>query len=398
MVNGPDLSDPTTVRTPTQTVLREATDKRLFTEVIQRGRVTRAELATTTGISKPTVSEAVRRLTGNGLLDATGLQETGRRGRTGTFYELGSGAGWVLAVELDQSGVQARSADLAGRVLRYYEQPPGAAGDTEALADALRAAVHDAIDTTGTGQGPLRSVAVSMASPVDPATHEVITLPDSPFPEGMASPADTLTGIVHAPVLVDNDVNLAALAEHRAGGAAGARSFAYFYVGAGLGLGLYIDGHLIRGAHGLAGEIGYLPGAPSGPGTLAAELAASGFGRPDAPFTDVSAVIRLLDRARADDDRDARRALEVLSGILARAIASVSAVVDPELILLGGPVGSHRALLEPVRDALGAISPSRTRLDHGTLGALAPLHGATHLAVEHARAAAIRQPASVGPP
>ena len=66
--------------------------------------------------------------------------------------------------------------------------------------------------------------------------------------------------LVHpAPVLVDNDVNLAALAEHRAGNAAGRLASPYVYVGAGRGLGLYIGDQLIRGAHGLAGEIGFLP-------------------------------------------------------------------------------------------------------------------------------------------
>jgi predicted NBD/HSP70 family sugar kinase len=362
-----------------QSVLREATDARLFGEVVARGRVTRAELATSTGISKPTVSESVRRLVESGLLAATGPQETGRRGRVGTFYELGAAAGWVLAVEVDQAGVLASSADLAGRPLREHRRPPGDAGDTQALTVALRAVVSEAVESAG--DGPLRAIAISMASPVHPTTHEVIAMPDAPFPEGLMSPVDALSDLVRAPVLVDNDVNLAALAEHRAGAAVGAASFAYVYVGAGLGLGLYVGDQLIRGAHGLAGEIGYLPGSAAS-GTLAAELAANGFGRSDAPSTDVPAVIRLLDDSSP-------QALDLLGKAVARAVASVNAVVDPELVLLGGPVGTHPALLPAVRVALDAISPSPTRLAHGTLGSLAPLHGATHLALEHARAAAV---------
>lgn len=358
-----------------QAVLREATDRRLLDEVVSRGRVTRAELAATTGLSKPTVSEAVRRLTENGLLEATGAQETGRRGRVGTFYELGPSAGWVLAIEVGQSGVRAWSADLAGEVLRDHERPAGASGDTSAVVAALRSVVSDAVAEAG--NGILRAVAVSMANPVDPETHGVIAVPESPFPEGLMSPADVLADQVTAPVLVDNDVNLAALAEQRSGGAAGASSFAYVYVGAGLGVGLYIGDRLVRGAHGLAGEIGYLPG--SGASTLAAELA-EGFGRTDAPSNDVEATLRLLDRGDAE-------ALGKLGRAVARAVASIIALVDPELVLLGGPVGCHPALLGPVRDAL---SPSPTRLDHGTLGTRASLHGATHLALEHARTAAVR--------
>jgi DNA-binding Lrp family transcriptional regulator len=303
-----------------QQVLREATDRRLLDETIRQGRTTRAELANATGYSRPTVSEAVRRLVGGGLLDATGLKETGRRGRIGTFYSLGARAGWVLALSIDQSGIRLRAADLAGRTLHAEQRPPSSPGDVEG-------------------------------------------------------------DLVAAPVLVDNDVNLAALAEHRTGRAAGASSFAYVYVGAGLGVGLYLGDQLIRGAHGLAGEVGYLPGVASG--TLAGDLAAGGLGRSDAPSTDVQAVLALLDK---EDDQ----ALDVLAEGVGRAIVSVAAVVDPSLILLGGPVGTHPALLPRVKAMIAAAFPGPTRVDRGTQGADAPLNGALHLAVEHALAAAIR--------
>lgn len=370
--------------TSPQAVLREATDKRLWEEVISQGKVTRAELAASTGLSKPTVSESVRRLVDGALLNATGRKETGHRGRVGTFYELGATAGWVLAIELDQSGVLAHSANLAGQPLHRHEHSPGAAGDTRALTTALRSVAREAVATAGNHHGPLRAVAVSVANPVHPGTHEVVPLPDSPFPEGLLSPADVLGDLVPAPVLVDNDVNLAALAELRTGAAAGAASFAYVYVGAGLGLGLYLGGQVVRGAHGLAGEIGYLPG--SGDRTLAGELVAAGFGRPDAPSNNVAAILRLVDGPQRF------RVVSVLSRAIARSIASVNAVVDPALVLLGGPVGTHPALLPAVRETLSAISPIPTRLDYGTLGALAPLHGATQLALDHARAAAVRTP------
>jgi predicted NBD/HSP70 family sugar kinase len=110
------------------------------------------------------------------------------------------------------------------------------------------------------------------------------------------------------------------------------------------------------------------------------------------PSNDVSAVLALLDRCVQKGqgaDQGERRALQVLSDAVARAIASVNAVVDPELVLLGGSVGSHPALLPPVGDALATISPAPIRLAYGTLGSQAPLHGATQLALDHARATAI---------
>lgn len=359
-----------------QTVLRQATDLALLQETIRQGRTTRVDLAAATGYSRPTVSEAVRRLVAAGRLDATGLKETGKRGRVGTFYALGATAGRVLAVEIDQAGVQIRAADLAGRTLTEQRRAPTAPGDTGSLIASLRAGVRETAD----GEGPLRAVGVSIANPVDPVSHDTVPLAGTPFPEGLLNPATLIADLVPAPVLVDNDVNLAALAEHRLGRAAGAASFAYVYVGAGLGVGLYIGNRLIRGAHGLAGEIGYLPGAASG--TLAADLAAAGFGRPDAPSTDVAAVLALLEAAD-------EAALERLAAGVGRAIVSVAAVVDPELVLLGGPVGTHPALLPRVRTLVADAFPGPTRVDRGALGADAPLHGALQLAVEHARTAAV---------
>ncbi|PRY22881.1 ROK family transcriptional regulator [Pseudosporangium ferrugineum] len=364
----------TQARALPQTVLREATDRRLLDETIRQGRTTRAELADVTGYSRPTVSEAVRRLVGSGLLDATGLKETGRRGRVGTFYSLGARAGWVLGLELDQSGVHARSADLAGRTLGDLRRPPTPPGDRDALVAGVRAAVGA---VTG-GEGPLRAVAVSIANPVDPLTHQTVPLAGTPFPEGLLSPGEMIGDLLPAPILVDNDVNLAALAEHRTGRAAGAPSFAYVYVGAGLGVGLYLGDQLIRGAHGLAGEIGYLPGVNAP--TLAGDLASRGLARSDAPSNDVAALLRALD----DGDE---RILTVLADAVGRAIISVAAVVDPALVLLGGPVGTHPALLPRVR--AGLAFPGPLEVEHGTLGTEAALTGALHLAVEHARAAAV---------
>ena len=346
-----------------QTALREVTDRTLLAETIRQGRTTRAELADATGYSRPTVSEAVRRLVSAGLLDPAGPKETGRRGRIGTFYSLGARAGWVLGLQVDQSGVHWQAADLAGAALSSGSRPPAAD-----LSASLRAAV-----TSATGGGPLRAVGVSIANPVDPATHDTVPLDGTPFPEGLVNPAAMIADLVTAPVLVDNDVNLAALAEHRA---AGAGSFAYVYIGAGLGVGLYIEGNLIRGAHGLAGEIGYLPGKTAP--TLAADLTG-----PDSAANDVASLLAALDAA----DPQA----EQLAQTVARAVTSVAAVVDPELVLLGGPVGTHPALLPRVRELVATTFPGRTRIDHGSLGAHAPLQGALHLATARALATAVEK-------
>ena len=518
-----------------QAVLRAATDRRLLDETIRRGQTTRAELAALTGYSRPTVSEAVRRMVAQGLLDASGLQETGKRGRVGTFYSLGARAGWVLGLEISQTGVRARATDLAGTILHEDANPPTSPGNVAELTTSVRSLVIRLAATSGTtlstppttaplppppspapsptspapsadsrapsptspapstdswapaptspapssasldsssnapspgasprrtspppppagprpstvpppslpgsppsspsapprgtsssspsapprgtspspptsssagypwaarvpgssiagqaadpgragfavGRGPFRAIGVSIANPVDPATQSVVALHGTPFPEGLLSPEQMLADLTDAPILADNDVNLAALAEHRLGRAAGESSFAYVYLGAGMGVGLYIGHQLIRGAHGLAGEIGYLPGIVSP--TLSGDLRAGGFDRNDAPHVDVNAVLALL-------DQPSETAIRQLAEALSRAIVSVAAVVDPALFLLGGPVGTHPSLLPKVRELI--TFPGPTRLEHGALGADASLTGALQLALEYARAAA----------
>jgi predicted NBD/HSP70 family sugar kinase len=217
----------------------------------------------------------------------------------------------------------------------------------------------------GGAPGTLRAVAMSVANSVRPSTGEFIA---------------------GAPLLIDNDVNLAALAERHARPASEVSSFAYVYVGAGLGLALYVGDQLIRGAHGLAGEIGHLPAAVGNGqyATLAEALARQGFGGPVAPSIDVPGALETAGRAQAGNSA-AITAIRELGTTIGHAIAAACAITDPELVLLGGPIGSHPALREPVRAAAARFAPARVGIAAGSAGESASLQGALHLALGHGR-------------
>jgi predicted NBD/HSP70 family sugar kinase len=339
---------------PRLKMLRELTDRAVLDDVFSHGRVTRVELSDRTGISRPTISESVRRLEAAGLLTATGSRETGQRGRIATFYELGADTGYVIALELNQFGVHAMACDLRQTALAERRAELG--GDLSAKVRAAIAGVE--------APGPLRAVAISVANPVDPATREVIPLPGSPFPEGFIR----LDDVIDAPLMVDNDVNWAALAERRAGAARRASSFAYVHVGAGIGMSLYLGDQLVRGAHGLAGEIGYLKVGDSDV-TLTDALLRQGFGTP--PAIDVPTVL-------AGDKRG-------FGTVIGRAVASACTVFDPELVLFGGPLGGHPEILPHIRAALDGATPAPVRVEAGEFGDAAPLRGALAWAVDHGR-------------
>ena len=229
-----------------------------------------------------------------------------------------------------------------------------------------------------------------MAKPVDPRTLAVLELPDTPYPEGLVQPREILASKIDAPLLVDNDVNLAALGEQRGGVARDVATFAYLYVGAGLGMGLVVDGRVVRGARGLAGEIGYLPSRADPTGQRhGLARAVSGFGlgprRRDAWYTDTVAEARALLQAAEGGDAAAVEAVELAGRALGEAATAVCVVADPELLVLGGPVGSHPLLVDAVRRRLDELTPAPVPVAASALAENAPLQGALELARRHAR-------------
>lgn len=344
--------------------LRRATTERAILDELaaEFGPLTRAELSRRTGISPPAISEAVRRLEADEVLVPIGPR-SGVPGAVATLYDLAPGAGVVVAVEINRRVVRTAVADLAGRRLEHLDHDPP---DDGLVAPRL----DDVLATVGgrwTGEGrPVRAVAVSIANPVDPATGRVVELRESAFPAGVVGVED-VRGVDPSMVVLDNDVNFAALAERDHGAAVGTATFGYLYVGErhSVGLGLVLDGVLVRGAHGLAGEIGYLPlGAGTGRFRLGEAVAAHGLTPPAAETAD--------DAPAETDDALLARAGRTLG----EAAVAVCATVDPALLVLGGPVGLIPGLRPHVEATVAELAPRPVPVVAGALGETAPLWGA----------------------
>lgn len=377
-------------RTSGAALVRESTDQAVLAEVLAREVVTRAEVAAATSLSKPTVSASFVRLEDAGLVAAVGAR-TGLRGRVATDYALAPQAGWVLALDVDQEGVRAWSADLRGNVVATFEEPPVPQGDTSAMVKLLRAVVRRAVRSGTATHGPVRTLALSVANAVSPVTGEVLALPETPFAEGIVSPTRVFSRVVDAPVLVDNHVNLAVLAERAEGAAVGLDDVAYVFVGAGIGAGLVVGGRIVRGARGLAGEVAYLAAGSARGGTLVSALGAHGLLRPGTTALDVERLRELLAEVRGSrgagrSGREAERAVRMLGTAVGQVVADITAVVDPALVLLGGPLGVEPALMPVVREVALSLAPAAVAIDVGRLGETAPVRGALRRALDHARA------------
>src|SRR5947209_15891993 len=122
---------------PSLELLRSLTDEHVLRALLDERRLTRAQIAAHTGISKPTVGESVRRLTEAGLLRDTGERTTGR-GRVGSYYALADGLGCALVASIAPEGVVAEVVDVQGRVVAREVAPLPRPAGPEVVAQALR--------------------------------------------------------------------------------------------------------------------------------------------------------------------------------------------------------------------------------------------------------------------
>ncbi len=357
--------------------------------------MTRPELADRTGFSRPTVADAVRRLVDYGLLAETGVRRGGL-GRVPTCYGIAGTAGYVIAVDIGGSNLRVAVADLTGTVHVERRQATRGTGERQ-VAEQTARMVRDAVRDTGSVLGPLRRVGVA-APGVIHADGRTMSTAHNLGDDGSFDLLTPLEAAVDAPVVLDNNVNLAALAERWRGHGAGATTFAFLAVGAGIGMGLVHNGEILRGAHGAAGEVAYLPlpgavphaeRAGHGRELLAAE--AGGYGMLAAVQAyrswegpRPSTVEELFDQSAAGIPA-ARELVEAEAHQLALTIASTCAVFDPELVVLGGGIGSNPQLLPLVRKGIAALVPFPPRLESSALGGAASLTGALRIALDGAR-------------
>lgn len=164
-----------------------------------------------------------------------------------------------------------------------------------------------------------------------------------------------------APVLVENDVTLAALGEQRRGRGRAAQDVAFVAVGTGVGMGIVAGGRIVRGARGGAGELGLLPLGPdqvgSDPrelGPLEATAGGAGLAAHWQAHTGAPATGRDVFAAASAGDAFALRLLDEQARALAMGVRAIQALLDPQLILFGGGIGTRHDVFARVQAALAA--------------------------------------------
>jgi predicted NBD/HSP70 family sugar kinase len=375
-------------------LLRELGEQAVLETIFREGPITRPEIAAATGLSKPTVSSAVSRLEQAGLVRAAGPRP-GQRGRTPVAYVVSGQAGFVVGCDVGGTNVRVAAADLFGEPIADVKQATTKPGG-RAVGKQILTMVNEVIDQAGGDHGRPLALGISVPGVVDQASGRVTSLAYNVAPEGGFDPAAVIRGRFDLRVIVDNNVNLAAVGEKWFGLARGVGTMVFIAIGAGIGMGLIIEDELVRGAHGAAGEIAYLPLVPEPfdprhrlHGGLEDEVAAAGIlaayaqrrGGDAAGVASAHDVFALA----GDGDEPARAVVEHVASRLGAAIATVCAIVDPELVVLGGGIGANPLLLGPVRGAAAALVPITARIETTRLGDRAALQGALAVALRSAR-------------
>ena len=224
------------------------------------GSVSRAEVARRSGLSKPTVSQALTGLLDSRLVREVG-RESGRKGPGAVLFELNPESGWVVGLDVGRNWVRVALADITGRVVARRDERTRARSSATLVAQIGRIG-HDVAADAGLKWSQVTHATVGNPGVLDPSRGQLLLAPNLP---GWGKPGlvEAIRAELGTRTSFENDVNLAALGERALGAGRGVADFCFLWIGTGVGLGIVIGGELHRGAAGAAGEIGYLPLGPA---------------------------------------------------------------------------------------------------------------------------------------
>ncbi|MEZ4404172.1 MAG: ROK family transcriptional regulator [Kofleriaceae bacterium] len=369
----------------------------------QERQLSRADIARRTGLSRSTVSEIVSELLPSGLLAEVGVGASSG-GRRPIVLQFQDDALGILGIDVGAGHVSAALTDLRGTVMAWEHRSHPVRTDPAGTLALMTELAARCLRQGRASPDRLLGIGVAVPSPVD------LTRPDElcdvilPAWRG-TSIAAPLRRRFGAPVLIDNDANLAALAERWWGVGQGVDDAAYIKVATGVGSGHIIGGRIHRGARGLAGEIGHLAIDPRGAACVcglrgclttlvgaqalvdrALALAAA---YPASPLAAPGLTIGALEDAALAGDPLALRVIGEAADHLGIAIANLLNLLNPSLVIIGGGLARlGEVLLAPLRRSVDSrtliTSVRAATIVTSSLGARAVAVGAATMMLERA--------------
>ena len=359
---------------------RQITLRMVMRILLDRGAVSRAELARLTGLSKQTMSEVFRELESGGWVQMTGRTQ-GSVGRSAATFEACANRALVFGADVGGTKIQAVVADMHGVFLSEVMEPTDKRGGDHVIAQLAHMS-----DTLARRAGlPLERVLVGtigIPGAYDARANNLFMVPNIAGIEGTSLP-DRLKALVGFDVHIGNDVNMAAKGEQWRGMGRDIDSFVFIALGTGIGMGIINEGRVLRGSRGAAGEISTLPigASPYDGRTFRAGALESSIGsaaireRYEGRGGEAGLTVRQIIDRIAEGDMIAVATIDEIARTVAEAILAVSAVVDPERVILGGSIGARPELLARVQYFLPRCMAMPPECAISQLGSRAGLYG-----------------------
>jgi glucokinase len=378
--------------------LRQVNARGLLRLLREHNPCSKADLVRLSGLSAPTVSSAVSHLESLGLIENLGEGESSG-GRPPGMLRFHASHGYVAGADIGGTRLRMMLADLNGKLVTQWSTQ---FSDKQRTPKAVCGLIHDGLKVMcQEGSTSLKKVLhLTAGAPGITNVDSGVVISAPNLREWNDVPLRAmLEKELGIPCLVENDTNLAAVGEHWRGSAEGVGNFIFVAMGTGVGAGIFLQGRLHHGADWSAGEIGYMGvrGSPREPlqvrstGQLERVIGGQGIERE---------WIRLLARDRraneaslmklrateifvlaAEGDRLAGEVVQYAAGILAHCISDLALMLDPEVVILGGGVGSHNELCRVTQRILEKNEFAQPRLLSSSLGTQAQLHGAIYLSL-----------------
>jgi len=381
----------------TPSMLRAINERTLLEYLRNHQPTSRAQLARATRLSKPTVSQALAGLENAGLVRAVGQSIASKGGRIAILYEPNPDAGYVVGVDVGRGWVRSAVANMAGHIIARNDKPNDAQS-ASGLVELISHLARDVVAHAGLSWSQVVHAVIGTPGVFDEQSKRVLF--SSNLPEwGRHGLLTELRAAFGLSLSLENDANLAALGERSFGWGSSTSTFVYITIGTGVGMGIVMNGALYRGARGAAGEIGFLPFGLDEVLEESGKISDTYLGMFE-EATSAEAIVRqaqklglpaslsprqIFDAAQQGDSK-ALTVVEQEGYRLALAIAVITAVLDPELIVLGGGIGQRgELLLPPLERRLQQLTPLRPRIVASKLGDDSVLLGsiATALEVAH---------------
>lgn len=355
-------------RTGYQALVREINLSIILNALRDHSPVSRASLATATGLNKTTVSSLVQQLIDAHFVSEIGAGRTEETGRPGILLELNPKAGCIIGAEIGVDFISVIVTDFAAEILWRHHEPTEAYNSQESTIRHTLDAIKEGIEQTRGQCNVVLGLGLGLPGIVDVGSGTLLFAPNLRWRD--VSLREMLRREFDFPVYVDNEANMATLGESYFGVARGAKNVLYVSAGVGLGGGIVLDGHILSGTAGFAGEVGHMTVVIDGPkcncgnrgcwetlvscealyGRIRNDVA-SGKSTSLAPYVEDKSgalTVPLIVEAARSGDSVAHAALEETAYYLGIGLANLVNALNPEIVVFGGILSVGSEFLMPV--------------------------------------------------